>query len=348
MFFRVTSKIIFLSSLLLSYSLMAKGPGEYSEAADVYEFIDNISEWNTGTEPFYKTALLTKFKLTSEEESLLKKYAKIRKREYENSDFSAQRIGSADAFGAVPFGWDHFSQAFYSSYSVREALLKLKKVGVPEEDVQFINELYKIFLPKVQPFIKESTQFTVKLIDFNKKWKGTGRERALKLFSSFVLGKEARKFPIKMLPVWSPSDILPSVDVRGPYLILRYNPLTQTDNWDFNDISKKAVMAILGGQDLNQRENLSKMFKLKCNGREFEFQESLQIVFGTMLPRYVKERKKFNLYERWSSRTYINVYAKLLFPLMQEHTKTKGAFPGFFMEQSSFLCYELHQLAIRP
>ncbi len=337
-----------LISFMLSLSLWAKGPGEYSEATDMFEFIDNASGWHTGTASIYKTALISKSPLSSSEENLLKKYAELRKREYENSDFNAHKISTADAFGPVPFGYDHFSRAFYSSYSLREALLKLKKEGVSDENVQFLNELFQTFYPKIQAYLKESTQFSVKLIDFNKQWKATGRERAHKLFSSFVLGKESKDFKLTMLPVWSPSDILPTVDIRGPYLIMRYNPLTQTENWDYNDVIKKSVLAVLGGQNLTQRENLSKMFKLKCNGREFEFQESLQIVFGSMLPQFVKEKRKFNLYDRWSSRTYINVYAKLLFPLMEEHVKNKGTFPGFFMEQSSFLCYELHQLAIRP
>lgn len=326
----------------------ASTAGVYSEAADVFEFIDNASGWHVKTSMSYRSALEAKFKLTSEENSLLKKYAEIRKREAENSDMNSQIIDKDDAFGSVPFGYDHFSKAFYSSLSVREALLKLKQSGVAQEDIQFILNLFKTFKPKLESFLKESIQFNVKLIEFNKQWKYSKRDRSLKYFEGFVLGKLAKKLDIKMLPVWSPPDVLPTVDLRGPYLILRYNPLTQTDNWDYTDISKKAIMAVLAAQPLTQRENLSKLFKLKCNGREFEFQESLQIAFGVMMPKYIKQRKKFNLYERWSSRTFIDVYAKLLFPLMDDHVKKKGTFPGFFMEQSSFLCHQLHQLAITP
>ncbi len=343
-------RLIFLSFIVFvsKNSFAASGPGIYSEATDVFEFIDNASGWHMKTSMAYRSALEAKFKLTSEENSLLKKYAEIRKREAENSEMNAQMIDKDDAFGRVPFGYDHFSKAFYTSLSIRDALLKLKQAGVPQEDVQFIFEMIKKLKPKLESFLKESIQFNVKLIEFNKQWKYSKRDRALKYFESFVLGKLAKKLEIRMLPVWSPADVLPTVDLRGHNLILRYNPLTQTDNWDYTDISKKAILAVLAAQPLAQRENLSKLFKLKCNGREFELQESLQIAFGVMMPKYIKERKKFNLYERWSSRTFIDVYSKLLFPLMDEHVKKKGSFPGFFMEQSSFLCHQLHQLAVTP
>jgi len=350
MFSQKSFIILLVSSLSLLFdpTYAAKGPAIYSEAADVFEFIDNASAWNTQTSKAYRSAIETKYKLTSEDNSLLKKYAELRKKEYENSDMNATKISKDDAFGPVPFGFDHFSNAFYSHSSIREALLALRKSGVAQEDILFLSELFKTFLPKIKSFIQESAQFPVKLIDFNRTWKSTGRARALKLFEDFVLGKLAREFNLKMLPVWSPTGVLPSIDIRGRYLILRYNPLTQTDNWDFTDALKKSVLAVLYAQPLTQRENLSKLFKLKCNGREYEFQEALQIVFGAMLPMYTKQRKKFNLYERWSSRTFIDVYAKILFPLMESHVKNKGTFSGFFMEQSSFLCRQLHQLAIRP
>ncbi|MAF76652.1 MAG: hypothetical protein CME60_00720 [Halobacteriovoraceae bacterium] len=339
---------IFALSLLFDGGLLAKGPGHYSEAADIFEFIDHASGWHEKSDQGYRTVLLREGKLTSAQEQLLSRYAKLRKKEYENSSIQSKMIKEDDTFGNIPFGYDHFSRSFYSSNTIREALLNLKKEGVPAEDIQFLNELYKSFAPKLKPFIKESAQFAVKLIEFNKQWKYSGRDRALKLTKGFVLGKKGRKWNLTMLPVWSPGTVLPSVDIRGEFLILRYNPLTQTENWDYTDILKKAVAAVFYAQDLEQRENLSKLFKLKCNGREYEFQEATQIAFGAMLPRYIKTKRKFNLYERWSSKVFVDVYAKLLFPLMEENIKNKGTFSGFFMEQSSFLCRQLHQLAIRP
>ncbi|MCF8060114.1 MAG: hypothetical protein K9K67_12510, partial [Bacteriovoracaceae bacterium] len=145
-----------------------------------------------------------------------------------------------------------------------------------------------------------------------------------------------------------PKNIPPLIDVRGPYIILRYHPLAHTNNWHITAIGKKAIMAILQGQSKNQRSNLTKVFEDKCRGREIELQSALLTLFGEMLPSKYKDKKKFDLHKNWGPSNFVDVYLLLLFPLLEEELKGRGNFAGQFMETASDLCRKVHRLAVIP
>lgn len=335
-----------LFSFIFSLSIFARGAGEYSEATDVFELMDHVSRWSNTLTPVYRNAWVKKFPLTLEDKSMFSQYAAIRKAEYEKSQ-QAQGLGS-DIFGDFPIGYDAFSESFYSSKSVGEALRKLQKRGVSAVQIKFLSGFYQKYQKNIKEFLKESTHFSVKLLDLNKQWKNSAIDKSIKKAVPFILGKEGRKVKIVLRPVWWPSNVPPVVDVRGPYLILRYHPLAHTSKWDITNMAKKAVMAILQAQPKNQRSNLTKVFETQCKGREIELQSALYTLFGEMMPSLYKEKKNFNLYQNWGPSTFVDVYLKLLFPLLQEELKGRNPFAGRFMTVASKLCRKVHRLAVVP
>ena len=341
-------KLILLLSFVISTSLWAAGPAEYSEAADIFELMDNVSLWHSESRPSYFQAFQEKSELSDNDKAMLQTYKDLRLKYYKSAGLDKEENIVNDAFGRMPFGYDIFSASFYKAKSVREALINLKKYGVSDEDISTLKDFYEHFKLKIESFTKESNQFVVKLLAFNKMWRSSGSEKALKMTSGFVLGKLQKNFKFKMLFVWSPDKVLPSAEIRGPFVILRYNPITQMDNFDMTGALEKAVMAVIHAQPETQRENLTKIFKNKCNGRDIELQETLPLLFGKMLPEQIRDRKKFDLYQRWSSKVFVDVYAKVLYPLMMEHIKKKGTFQGTFMEESASLCRQLHRLSVAP
>jgi hypothetical protein len=335
-----------LICFFISFSVFARGAGEYSEATDVFELMDHVTRWSDTLTPVYRNAWVKKFPLTLEDKSMFSQYAAIRKGEYEKSPQSKGQ--GSDIFGEFPKGYDAFSEAFYSSKSVGEALRKLSKRGVSSVQVKFLSSFYQKYQKNITSFLKESTHFSVKLLDLNKQWKNSAIEKSIKKAVPFILGKEGRKVKIILRPVWWPANVPPVVDVRGPYLILRYHPLAHTTKWGITNMAKKAVMAILQAQPKNQRSNLTKVFETQCRGREIELQSALYTLFGEMMPRLYKEKKDFNLYQNWGPSTFVDVYLKLLFPLLQEELKGRNPFAGRFMTVASKLCRKIHRLAVVP
>lgn len=338
----------FLLTFLLGYSSFgASGAGEYSEATDVLELMDHVTRWSKSLTPVYRQAWEQKFPLTLEDKSLFSQYADIRKQFSEKA--RVENGHDQDIFGAYPVGYDGFSEAFYSSKSVAEAIRKLTKRGLEPEHKKFLLDFFGRYKKNISEFLKESSHFSVKLLDLNKKWKKAQVDKALKKIIPFVLDKNvSRKFKIVLRPVWWPKNIPPVVDSRGPYIILRYHPLAHTNEWNIRLMANKAVDALLQTQPKNQRSNLTKVFESQCKGRDIELQVALQTLFGEMLPESYENKKSFDLYKNWGSSAFLDVYLKLLFPLMEEELKGRNQFAGRFMTVASDLCRKVNRLSLVP
>lgn len=339
--------VFFLCFIVTQFTYARRGSGEYSEATDVLELMDHVTRWSKSLTPVYRQAWIEKFPLTLEDKSLFSQYADIRKQFSEKA--KSENGHEQDIFGAYPVGYDAFSEAFYSSNSVAEAIRKLTKRGLEPAQKKFLLDFFGRYKKNISEFLKESSHFSVKLLDLNKKWKKGQVDKALKKVIPFVLGKKnSRKFKIILRPVWWPKNIPPVVDARGPYIILRYHPLAHTNEWNIRLMATKAVDALMQSQSKNQRSNLTKVFESQCKGRDIELQVALQTLFGEMLPESYEKKKSFDLYKNWGSSAFLDVYLKLLFPLMEEELKGRNQFAGRFMTVASDLCRKVNRLSLVP
>jgi hypothetical protein len=331
-----------MALIAMPFSYARSGVATYSKTTEVFEVMDHVSKWHPSLSKAYFNEWSKRFGLSLEDKSYLGKYADLRRK------FHEEIKEGRDIFGRMPVGYDTFSKNFYDSKSIDEALKKLQKKKVKAEDVKFLKKFYSHFKKKINAFVRESTQFHIKTLDLNKKWRDSKMASYMKKFVKFFLGKQGRKVKLAMHPVWYTKGLPPRVDLRGPNLILRYYPLDTSNAWDISAYQEGAIMAILHGQSVNQRLNLTKIFQEKCRGREPEFQMAIKVVFADMLPKAFKEKKKFDLYKRWHDRNFVDVYAKLLYPLAFREIKGKGSFSGKFMKEAAQMCRQVHDLALIP
>lgn len=337
---------LFLILLLNFNSSFAKGAAEYSEATDVFEIMDHVTRWDPSLTSAYRTAWEKKFPLDLETKSDFANYASLRN-SYHNKN--KEEAVENDIFSSSEKGYDSFSDAFYSSKSVGEALRKLEKRGVESEDIKFLASFYRKYKDKISYFVKESSHFPVRLLEINNRWKKDKLDGTMKKLIPFVLGKEKRKFELILRPVWWPQNQAPQIDVRGPYLIVRFNPLDKSRQIPVEELASKGVEAILSSQGVNQRRNLSKIFRANCTGREIELKASLTILFASVIPKLFAEKKNFDLYVTWSRSVFVDIYVKLLFPLFEREVKNRtGTFAGTFMDQATLLCKKINRLSIAP
>jgi len=334
--------LTFTMFLFTLSSWSAPSPAHYSESTDVFELMDHVSRWRKGLDIDYLKSWQKRFTLSSEDKSFLSEYRKLRVR-YQRS------LGKgSDLFGEVPVGYDILSNAFYKAQSLNEAFSLLSKNKVRKDDIIFLQRFYKHFHKKIAIVLKESTQFQVNLFDLNKSWSSKKMKPYVKRLTKFILGKKGSKYKIMMRPVWLPKNSQPSIELRGPFLILKSYPLNSKNSWPIKSLLKKTIHTLLQGQSKNQRGNLTKLFKSRCVGRENDFRNALDIVLVEMIPEYLKKKKSFNLYKKWDERYFVDIYSKLLFPLAGLEIKGKAGFSGRFISEASNICYDLHRLSIEP
>lgn len=314
---------------------------QYSEATDVFEIMDNISMWQKGSRQSYLKHWKTLGDTQSKDHKLISEYVALRKKYTKK-----QRISQTVIFSSAEYYPSFFEQAFYSSKSIQQAFLKLKKnKRFKNKDLNFLKKFYQHFKPRISLMVKESALFRSQLKKISKIFKKKRAVKTLGHAASFF-GHKKKKKKLKLLFVWWPKKQDPIVDIKGDYLILRFNPLTALQDISIEDIMVIAVEGFMRSQSLNQKENLSKIFKETCHpGSSVITQNILElplaVVLGKILFKKNAQKKKFKTYQKWFDDTWVNTYAQILFPLVESTIKNKETVSGEFIHSAAKLCRNL-------
>lgn len=325
-------KIFLILILVLPFSVFSKSI-MYSEATDVFEIIDQVSRWHPSIPSTMQKMWRSSFEKSEHFENEFEEYAKIRKKYYKEPYPTKN-----DVFGPTKIANSSFSNAFYHNKSVGKAMAKLKK-KLKKDEYDFLVKFLKKLMKPISTFVKESTAFNKQTKDMEREWKKSKAAATFKKLLKFVGLKANTK--VLMRPVWWPSSERPTVDVRGNVVLLRFHPLEQKDFWDPKLVLESLTSELLANLSPNSRENMTKIFKKQCDEKSHLLKKSLVQLWSRVYFSKLNHKKKFTLYRIWSEDPFIDVYLKLLFPLLEENLKNKGTLEGKFIDQSAALCAQL-------
>lgn len=323
----------------------------YSEAIDVFEITENMAIGEYKDNDYYRY-WTNNLKLDPAEKSLFNRYKKLREKYY--PDFLQKNdpveIGNNLFSSAPQASFDNVAQIFYGSESVDEALNRLAKNIMTIDEVKFLAEFFRILKPKISIMVKESVMFKGKIVELNKALNADKPKKILRAAAKFLAVNERYPDDLPLFLVWWPSLSEPRIDVVGPVTILRFNPIHHTQNLNEEILIDKAIEAFLIRQGKNQKENLSKQFLLNCDPRNFlkpedVIQNPLLAVLGRMSYDEEKMQKDFDIVKDWKLGHWGNSYARLLFPIVRNMTKSnKETITGTFIPKAAILCQDLVQI----
>ncbi|MDC1175425.1 hypothetical protein OAT67_08505 [Bacteriovoracaceae bacterium] len=276
------------------------------------------------------------FKTQNNFERDFQDYAKIRKKYYKNPYPTSE-----DIFGPTVIANNFFSNAFYHNKSVSKALIKLKK-KITKSEYDFLVQFLKKLMKPIFEFVKESTTFNKQVKMMEKEWKKSKAEATYRKLLKFVGIK--KRINLMIRPVWWPANEKPRIDVRGNIVLLRYHPLEQKSFWDPKEVLEAVTAEVLASLSPNSRENMTKIFTGHCSEKKDILKLSLTQLWSRIYFSKLNHKKKFTLYRIWSENQFVDVYIKMLFPLLEETLKKKGTLEGTFIDQASAVCAQLTSL----
>ncbi|PIK15934.1 hypothetical protein [Halobacteriovorax sp. JY17] len=343
---KVLLKIILCLGLCLN--TFSKGSFiDYSEAFDVFQIVDGISNWKEGTPKEYRDYYEKTFQLTSADKDMLEKYKAIRLKYYKEYPKAQNSIFSESTISA-----DILSRTFARVKSLDQGLLLLKKKKYIEiDDLKELVSVYKHFKKNISVIVKESTILSSeakRLERILKKSKMTSNIKKLDKFfdlpTSKIIGGR-----IKL--VWWPQTERPSIAFQGGRVILRVNPIKHAEMLDEEFLTQVVVHSLIISQSKTIKENLSKVFLDTCPGiREKGIAKDLwfEVPLIEALSRYYmvsqKLKKKFNPYNIKTESVWVDVYSKYLFGLTQYSVARKSKFDREFISISANYCQNLLKL----
>ena len=323
------------------------GKISYSEATDVFVLMDYVSGYRFGEFHEYQNSWKKKFPFTLEDKNMFNRYKEIRAKYEERKELSIDQDKLLFSHVFIP-QFDKIADAFYTSKSVGQALIKLR-VSLEADDVKFLASFYTHFQNKISSYVKESTHFNRKLKTINKHIKSYKVRGLLKKFSKFLNIPKGR-MNFKLLFVWWPSDRMPRISYGHNVILLHYNPIQHTDKIDVPRIAQTLVRYMLFRQTINSKENLSKRFFNDCKIKLIDsvniLERPMMVLWGKILLEKQKAKKKdFNLYQSWDQNPWINTYAKMLYPVAEKSFSKKENIAVSFIQDAAKICKELNQLS---
>jgi hypothetical protein len=335
----ISLMLFYSSSVLASLKLNI----EYSEAVDVFEILDGLSNWNEKGNSLYLTMGIN---LSDDDQKLVEKYKKIRIKyhksllqENENNLFSSLDKRGADKF-------DAFSMSFYNSKTVDQALGKLRQIVKPDDHKKVI-EIIKGLKKFILPMTKQSISFRshVKILSKNLK-KGGVSSLMRKAEKFYLIARTKSLKKINVYFTWWPTNSEVEIDQIGNNIIIRQNPITLTEPPSASLIAPK-IMAIISGLQPNQQKlNISSQFLAICNPSstiplDIILERPLSAVFGAILFRLKENKKEWNISNEWDSHPWVNTYARLIYPLVEQSIKGREGLAGGFISSAGKICSDL-------
>jgi hypothetical protein len=325
----------------------------YSQAADVFELLDNVSNWWPGySNAEYRQFWMKQLPLTADDERLLVQYARIRERYFDKTGQSNEDPATSEGgvFTArATLAADPLGDAFLGSQTIDEALRRLE--GIAERgEIDFLRQLYAKFESRYLPLVTAHEQASQASITETMRTLSSPAfgEWIARLERYFNVPRQERAY--EALYVWWPDSMRVTATPHGRYLELRalVKPGEKLNAGAV--ISHEVVHVLSALQPSPQKRSLTDSFLRECPapavvGRLETIEEPMAVVLGNMLftKRFRPERYRYA--KRWHGQERVDVYAKLLLSPVGDAFEGGRTITEGFAEQAVPLCKSL--LALR-
>lgn len=308
--------------LIISFSSSAKGYLKYSQAADVFNIIDLLSQ-RQATE---NSRLIYKYwssknPLTLEDNNHLDSFKEIRSR-----------------FTKKSGEFDSFSLAFYRANSVDEAMKNLKKV-VKKDELKTIVEVLRHFRPSASKLIGQSQGFKGKIVQLDKSFKKKKTYKAYEnAFKFFGLKKN---YKTKVYFLWWPENEEIKIDIIQNIVYIKVHPLKDLETTlSSRFVLDTMVKSLFSSLPKVHKDNFEKTVFQSCE--KDDFYTVLSYSIGELQYQKMTQKKKYNPFVAHFPKKKDNIKALVFSELYSSETKLRRKFFGEFPNKIRFLCEQMN------
>jgi len=350
---RLGRSAILLSMLSIGVAaprtVAAQTGAHYRQAADVFEMLDNVSDWWPGyTDVLYREYWARHVGLSAADDTMLARYAALRTRHFSKAGQSNENPATSEGglFTArATLSADRVGDVFYRSATIDDALASLDGV-VSAEEIRFLRRFYAHFQSRYLPLVSAHERAVQASLA------ATNETLTSRAFADWLASVE-RFFDVPndgyrydALYVWWPDTLRVVANPRGRFLVVRalVKPGEALHVGDV--VAHEAIHVIAARQPSPQKRALTDAFLRGCPantsvGRLTTIEEPLAVVFGNMLFTRTFRPQRYRYARRWYGEPWVDVSAKLLFSPIVEGFVQGGRITDVVAEQGVQLCAAL-------
>jgi hypothetical protein len=352
---RPSRTTILLAAVLVSTTprpAAAQAAAHYRHAADVFELLDNVSNWWPGySDAQYRDYWVRRVGLSAADDTLLVRYAKLRERYVDKTGQSNEDPAASEGglfTGRATLSADPVGDVFFQSGTIAEALRRLDGVVEPEE-LRFLRRFYANFEQRYLPLVTEHERAVQASLA------ETNRILTSQAFGTWI-GDIERFFNVPTQPyrydalyVWWPDSVHVVANPRGRFLVLRAL-VKPGETLNVGDVVAHEVIHVIAArQPSEQKRSITDAFLRGCPanasvGRLSTIEEPLAVVLGNMLFTREFRRERYRYAKRWYGDAWVDPYAKLLFSPLVVELERGGRITDGVVAQAVQLCTALLSL----
>lgn len=260
----------------------------YSEAADLYSTMDNVSGWLEGfTSPEYRAEWQRRFGWSEKDQEWADRYAAFRRRIFIDDSGSPDPRTLPDGIFASKdensVGADPLATYFLAQPDIKTALRDLDRAFAPS-DAKMLRGFYRHFEPGWRALLRESEPLKDRAADLNERLDGPAMSSFIDRMNAFYRSEVDGSF-IVFFTRHPPGNGSSAEPLGGNFMLL-HAPTAETDTeyWDTIVIHELAHF-MSSQQPQKQKQELTKRFLDRCPlpagiKRLWVFEEPLAVAWG--------------------------------------------------------------------
>lgn len=328
---------------------------EYRKAADVFEILDQVSAWwPEYVDGAYRAAWIRDGRSQQGDSAFFVRYAQLRARYFDRDgqQTTSRREGSGLFTSGRAAGADPVGAAFYASTSVEDAILRLDRIVTPT-DLAFLREFYAHFRTRTDLLTAEtrsrtgpSRMATAGLLADPAVQRYVDRVAALFRDSASQTNAETPDSPLTALYVWWPDSTQTRATPSGRALLLRLRPMSGDTVNSADVVVHEAVHVFAAAMPPDRQLAMSALLLDGCAvpprvRRLAVLEEPLATALGNIEFRRRFLPSRFSWSRRWYGDDWVEVYARLLHPMLAERVDREQPIDASFIRQATVLCADL-------
>ena len=321
-------RLLLFASLFVSLAVPARAEVRvavtYSEAANLFFVMDNVSAWLDGfTDPAFRAEWIKRFGWSTADQAMADRYREYRARTYIDSQDPEEDPGKSSegmfaARGPVTTADDPLAAYFMRQTDIRNALRGLDG-AVTAKDARLLRAFYQHFEPRSRQIMDESRSLQNDAAALGHLLASRATDRFADRMSKYYGVETDGTFTV--LFVHYPAGQRSRAGVLGGKFILLKSPVGSkiaSDDWD-TIVFHEFAHYISALQPAKQKRILTRQFLAACSLPKgvnplWLLEEPLAVAWGQATYSLKVRGRPFNPLENWYSVPWIDIVSRTIAP----------------------------------
>jgi hypothetical protein len=326
----------------------------YSEAADLYSLMDNVSGWLDGfVYPVYREEWVRRFGWSADDQKWADRYREYRQRSFIDNSGDVDPLASPDGIFASrtenESGSDPLATYFLAQPDIKTALANLGSFATPA-DARMLRGFYRHFAPKWRVVVSESGPLVAKAKRLEAKLDGAATIEFIGHVARFYGAGFNGDFKV-FFTRYPPGKRSSAEPVAGRYILL-HSPTAADDatsDWD-TIVMHEFVHYVSARQPEGQKRRLTKRFLERCPlpagaKRLWLLEEPLAVAWGQAAYSKFVLGHALNPNENWYAIPWVNTVSRTIAPTILEAYSTGSVIDEKLVDQAADRCKDLKAIS---